>query len=216
MARFEIPDGWCVQAFRFTLDPTEEQARSLARHFGARRKAFNWAVAALKADLAAWHATGIKTEKPSLRLLRKRWNMVKNDVCVNVETGSPWWSECSKEAYADGLAGAVDAYWNWQTSRAGTRAGKKVGFPRFKKKGRDADRVCFTTGAMRVEPDRRHLTLPVIGTVAHAREHPTHRTPHPGWPGSGVGDFGAPQRHPAGCECAGACPTPPAAQRRAT
>jgi len=23
----------------------------------------------------------------------------------------------------------------------------------------------FTTGAMRVEPDRRHLTLPVIGTV---------------------------------------------------
>src|SRR6202790_2735433 len=61
--------------------------------------------------------------------------------------------------------GAVDAYWNWQQSRAGTRAGKRVGFPRFKRKGRDADRVCFTTGAMRVEPDRRHLTLPVIGTV---------------------------------------------------
>ena len=34
-----------------------------------------------------------------------------------------------------------------------------------RRKGRDADRVCFTTGAMRVEPDRRHLTLPVIGTV---------------------------------------------------
>ena len=74
-------------------------------------------------------------------------------------------SECSKEAYADGIAGAVDAYWNWQSSRAGTRAGKRVGFPRFKRKGRDSDRVCFTTGAMRVEPDRRHLTLPVIGTV---------------------------------------------------
>jgi putative transposase len=27
------------------------------------------------------------------------------------------------------------------------------------------DRVTFTTGAMRIEPDRRHLTLPVIGTV---------------------------------------------------
>src|SRR5258708_820400 len=40
-----------------------------------------------------------------------------------------------------------------------------MGFPRFKKKGRDQDRVSFTTGAMRVEPDRRHLTLPVIGTV---------------------------------------------------
>ena len=47
MAKFEVPEGWTVQAFRFTLDPTEDQARALARHFGARRKAFNWAVAAL-------------------------------------------------------------------------------------------------------------------------------------------------------------------------
>ena len=165
MARFEVPDGWCVQAFRFTLDPTEEQARSLARHFGARRKAYNWAVATLKGDIEAWHETGMETARPSLPALRKRWNTVKSEVCVNVETGAVWWAECSKEAYADGITGAVDAYWNWQNSRAGTRAGKRVGFPRFKRKGRDADRVCFTTGAMRVEPDRRHLTLPVIGTV---------------------------------------------------
>ena len=165
MARFEIPEGSTVQAFRFTLDPTEEQASSLAKHFGARRKAFNWTVATLKADIEAWQATGVATEKPSLPGLRKRWNTVKNDVCVNAETGAVWWRECSKEAYADGINGAVDAYWNWQSSRAGTRAGKRVGFPRFKKKGRDADRVCFKTGAIRVEPDRRHLTLPVIGCV---------------------------------------------------
>lgn len=165
MAKFEIPDGWCVQAFCFTLDPTVGQSRSLARHFGARRKAYNWTVAVLKADVEAWRATGVVTAKPSLRVLRKRWNQVKDEVCVNVETGLPWWAECSKEAYAGGIAGAVDAYWNWQQSRAGARAGKRVGFPRFKRKGRDADRVSFTTGAMRVEPDRRHLTLPVIGTV---------------------------------------------------
>jgi putative transposase len=165
MARVEIPDGWCVQAFRFTLDPSEEQARVLARHFGARRKAYNWTVAVLKADIAAWRETGVETAKPSLPELRKRWNTVKNEVCVNAETGAVWWPECSKEAYADGVRGAVDAYWNWQHSRAGTRAGKRVGFPRLKKKGRDRDRVTFTTGAMRVEPDRRHLTLPVIGTV---------------------------------------------------
>jgi putative transposase len=165
MPKFEVPDGWCVQAFRFTLDPTEDQARALGRHFGARRKAYNWAVATLKADIRAWHATGVDTAKPSLRVLRKRWNAVKDAVCVNAETGQVWWPECSKEAYADGIAGAVDAYWNWQRSRSGKRAGKRVGFPRFKRKGRDADPVCFTTGAMRVEPDRRHLTLPVIGCV---------------------------------------------------
>ena len=127
MAKFEIPAGWTVQVFRFILDPTEDHSRMLARHFGARRKAYNWTVAALKADIEAWHATGIETAKPSLRVLRKRWNTVKSEVCVNAETGQPWWGECSKEAYADGIAGAVDAYWNWQTSRAGTPVGKRVG-----------------------------------------------------------------------------------------
>lgn len=165
MARFEVPEGWTVQAFRFTLDPTEEQALALARHFGARRKAYNWTVATLRADIQAWRATGEEKAKPSLPVLRKRWNLVKGQVCVNTKTGKPWWSECSKEAYADGIDGAVAAYWNWQTSRAGKRAGKRVGFPGFKRKGRDTDRVRFTTGAMRVEPDRRHLTLPVIGSV---------------------------------------------------
>ena len=113
MSRFEIPEGCTVQAFRFTLDPTDDQSRMLARHFGARRKAYNWAVAALKADIEAWRATGIQTAKPSLRVLRKRWNTLKNEVCVNAETGTVWWRECSKEAYADGIDGAVDAYWNW-------------------------------------------------------------------------------------------------------
>jgi putative transposase len=40
-----------------------------------------------------------------------------------------------------------------------------MGFPRFKKKGHDRDRVTFTTGAIRIESDRRHVTLPRIGTV---------------------------------------------------
>jgi transposase len=66
MARFEVPEGWTVQAFRFTLDPTEDQSWILARHFGARRKAYNWTVATLKADIEAWDTTGVATAKPSL------------------------------------------------------------------------------------------------------------------------------------------------------
>lgn len=81
MARFEVPQGWAVQAFRFTLDPTEEQARALARHFGARRKAYNWTVATLKADIEAWHATGVETATPSSRVLRKRWNGQERRLC---------------------------------------------------------------------------------------------------------------------------------------
>ena len=165
MARFEIPDGWTAQAFQFTLDPTEDQAACLRRQFGGRRKARNWAVATLKADIERYRESGEETPKPSLPGMRKRWNQAKDAVCVNAETGEVWWPEISKEAFADGIRGAVDAYWNWQSSRAGKRAGKRVGFPRFAKKGGDRDRVTFTTGAIRVEADRRHVTLPRIGTV---------------------------------------------------
>jgi putative transposase len=156
MAKFEVPEGWCVQAFRFTLDPTKDQASSLARHFGARRKAYNWTVATLKADIEVWHTAGIETAKPSLRVLRKRWNAVKDDVCVNAETGAVWWPGCSKEAYADGITGAVDAYWNWQSARAGKRAGKRSG-----SRGSNA-RAATVTGC--VSPPERCGSSPTAGT----------------------------------------------------
>ena len=165
MARFKVPDGWTVQAFAFTLDCSPGQAACVSRQFGGRRYARNWAVRALKDDITRYRETGQATEKPSLASLRKRWNRVKDTECVDRETGEAWWPEISKEAFADGIRAAVDAYWNWQSSRAGKRAGKRAGFPRFAKKGRDRDRVTFTTGAIRIEPDRRHVTLPRIGTV---------------------------------------------------
>jgi putative transposase len=54
---------------------------------------------------------------------------------------------------------------NWADAEQGRRAGRPVGFPRFKTRHRDRGRVRFTTGAMRLEPDRRHLVLPVIGRL---------------------------------------------------
>jgi putative transposase len=165
VGRFEVPDGWVVQAFVFALDCAPEQAACVRRQFGGRRYARNWAVRTLKDDLARYRESGEKTGKPSLASMRMRWNRAKGAECADAETGEAWWPQISKEAFADGIKGAVDAYWNWQRSRAGNRAGKRVAFPRFAKKGRDRDRVTFTTGAIRVEPSRRHVTLPRIGTV---------------------------------------------------
>ena len=165
VARLEVPHGWRVQAFVFALDCTAGQAACVRRHFGGRRYARNWAVRTLKEDLDRYHAAGGETPKPSLPGLRKRWNQVKDAECVDRQTGEAWWPEVSKEAFADGIKGAVEGYWNWQSSRAGTRRGRRAGFPRFAKKGYDRDRVTFTTGAIRVEPDRRHVTRPRIGPV---------------------------------------------------
>jgi len=46
---------------------------------------------------------------------------------------------------------------NWADSRKGARP---VGFPRFKSRRRTTPGVRFTTGAIRVEPDRMPVVLP--------------------------------------------------------
>ena len=53
----------------------------------------------------------------------------------------------------------------WSTSRSGQRAGAAVGFPKFKAKHCAARSVRFTTGAIGVEADRHHVTLPRLGTI---------------------------------------------------
>ena len=71
----------------------------------------------------------------------------------------------SKEAYASGLANLAAALANWAASRAGTRRGPKIAFPKFKGK-RSVLSVRFTTGAFGLpDQDRRHVRLPRIGLV---------------------------------------------------
>ena len=163
--RYSPPEGQILQAFSFALDPTCEQLAQIARFFGARRFAFNWTLATITADIEHYRETGESRAAPSFYALRKRWNAEKDTVCVNVDTGEVWWPEISKEVFAKGVRGATDAFWRWQQSRAGKIAGRPVGFPRFKKRGHDRDRFSFTTGTMRLESGRRHLTLPVLGTI---------------------------------------------------
>ncbi len=155
-----------IQAYRFALDPTPTQLRRLASHAGAARFAHNHMLALLKSVMnqrAAERSYGIDESELtptlgwSLPTLRKVWNHRK-------ATCAPWWGENSKEAYntgLDALARGLDA---WSQSRAGQRAGRQVGFPRFKT-ARSARSIRFTTGVIRVEPDRRHVTLPRVGPM---------------------------------------------------
>lgn len=156
-----------MQAYRFALDPTPSQVRDLQRHAGAARFAYNWALAAVKANLAqrdAERSYGLDGADLTAALgwnlpaLRRAWNVAKGEV-------APWWSECSKEAFNTGLDGVARALKNFGDSRSGKRAGRRVGFPRFKARRRATPSVRFTTGTIRVEPDRKHVTLPRLGTI---------------------------------------------------
>jgi IS605 OrfB family transposase len=155
------------QAYRFALDPTPVQFAALASHAGASRKAFNWALALVKAQMdqrAAEKTYGLVGDQltPSvswtLPSLRKAWNQAKADV-------APWWAENSKEAYACGIRNLVRGLDAWRDCKSGRRTGPKVNFPRFKGKRRETKSCTFTTGVIRVEADRKHVTLPRLGTI---------------------------------------------------
>ncbi|MFD4460417.1 IS607 family element RNA-guided endonuclease TnpB [Nocardia sp. NPDC058480] len=167
MTRFEIPEGWTVQAYRFALDPTPQQISMFGSHCGASRFAFNHMLALVKAVLdqrAAERSYGITDTDLtpslgwSLPKLRKIWNQRKYE-------HAPWWAENSKEAYNSGLDALARGLDNWASSSSGVRVGKPVGFPRFKTAVRSRRSVRFTTGPIRVEPDRHHVVLPRVGRL---------------------------------------------------
>jgi putative transposase len=154
-----------MQAYRFALAPNNVQAAALSRHAGAARFAYNWGLARVKAALSQREAEktyGIPepelTDIPwSLYSLRREWNQAKGDV-------APWWAECSKEAFSAGLDALARGLKNWHDSRRGKRKGRRVGFPRFRKRGRARDSFRYTTGAFGPDGDRR-VKLPRVGRV---------------------------------------------------
>ena len=156
-----------IQAYRYALDLTPSQERAVLAHAGAARVAHNWALARVKAVMdqrAAERTYGVPDSQLteslpwSLPALRKAWNAVKPEV-------APWWAECSKEAFNTGLDALARGLRNWSDSRSGKRSGRPVGFPRFKSRRRTVPSVRFTTGAIRVEPDRMHVVLPRLGRL---------------------------------------------------
>jgi putative transposase len=154
------------QGYRFRLDPTSSQAQALASHVGGARFAFNHMLRLVKAELdqrTAERSYGITDPELttatgwSMYALRKQWNTRKGDY-------APWWEQNSKEAYASGLLALSQGLKNWSASRQGKRAGPSMGFPRLKRHGQKVG-VRFTTGVIRVESDRHHVSLPRLGTI---------------------------------------------------
>lgn len=170
--KFDVPTGWVLQAYQYALDPTDAQTALLESHAGAARFAYNTMLRAVKDNLSqraaersyGWADTDLTPLLSwSFQSLRNDFNRRKHVVAVR-DDGTPWWGENSKEAYANACKNLSSALTNWSTSRKGTRKGPRVGFPSFKSK-RSTKVFAFTTGAIRIEPDRHHVTLPRLGSL---------------------------------------------------
>lgn len=173
-----------LRAFKFVLDPTAEQTAAMKRHAGASRWAYNHALAAKVAAYEEWRTqvadlveTGVeetaarkrvKVPIPTKPRIQKAWNAAKGDSRKDVDGCCPWWHEVSTYAFQSAFNDADAAWKNWLDSYSGKRAGRRVGYPRFKAKGRARDSFRLhhdvKKPTIRLTTYRR-LRLPRIGDV---------------------------------------------------
>ena len=136
------------KAYRYELDPNNSQRSSLLQHAGITRFTYNWGLQQRitlfnNAQGAARFTNAMKQHK-ILTSLKK--------------THFPWMYECSKCAPQEALRDLHKAFNNFYRGR---KAGKNIGFPKFKKKGvRDSFRLY---GTIRIEG--RKIRLPRIGKI---------------------------------------------------
>jgi len=133
--------------FRFCLDPTAEQCEVLARHAGAARFAFNQCLRMVKTALSD-RRTNLNVEVPWSGFdLISGFNAWKNTEAAGrvlaidsngvgevVVTGLSWRREVCQQVFEEAAVDLGKALKAWSDSRSGKRNGKRVGFPRFKKK----------------------------------------------------------------------------------
>jgi putative transposase len=181
-----LPASMRHTTFRFALAPTAAQTAMLARHAGASRFAYNQCLRLVSDTLAA------KRKDPQLRVPWSRFDLVNafnawkrsqaagrtfvatpDGVITEQATGLPWRHEVSAQVFEEAaidLGRALAAYAQAKTDKGN---GRRVGFPRRKRKGRCRDsfrlrnkRGGSGTLVIRVgEGHPRSVTLPGIGTV---------------------------------------------------
>jgi len=142
-----------TQAYRFALKPTPAQERALRSHAGAARFAWNWGLAKCQQRYeaeGAWY---------SAMDLHKLWNAEKK-----ADPALAWWSENSKCAYQEAFRDLDRALRDFGKFKRGERKGPRLGFPRFKKRGKCRDSFRFAARPMRCAG--KSVTLPRLGTIA--------------------------------------------------
>jgi putative transposase len=90
--------------------------------------------------------------------LHRQWNQVKK-----ADPALAWWAQNSKCAYQEAFRDLEQALRQFIASKKGQRKGRRLGFPRFKKRGRCKDSFRFSGGAIRCAGTT--VTLPRLGTV---------------------------------------------------
>ena len=173
--------------FQFCLDPTVEQCTALARHAGAARVAYNEWLATVKTALTArdsnpqvvvpWSGfdliNHINTWKKS-EAAGRVFAVDPRGVTTVTVMGLAWRQEVCQQVFEESAVDCGRALAGWSQSRSGTRRGRRVGFPRFKRKTDATQRFRIRNknssrgrSTIRVGDNgiARSITLTTLGTI---------------------------------------------------
>lgn len=138
-----------TRAFRYELDPNNEQRTLLSKNAGAARFAWNWA---LTRRIALFEGRTGKDRFSDAFADHREWNRWKRE-------NAPWTTEVSKCGPHEAFRDLDRAFTGWR--RGLKRDRRRVGFPQFKRKGlHDSFRL---TGRIHVQ--ERGVQLPRLGRV---------------------------------------------------
>lgn len=149
-----VSRGLIEQAYRFALAPTAEQERFLEACAGASRFFYNWGLALVETRLELRHAYGPSVAVPwSYKELCSEFAKVRDEV-------APWRSDVvvgSQQAGLEALGAGLQRFLD------GRKSGRRVGFPRYRRKGRRRESVILQrpriVDGRRVEFDRRLVPI---------------------------------------------------------
>jgi putative transposase len=155
-----------IVVHKIALDPNRAQDTYFRKSAGCARFAYNWA-------LAEWRSRYDIGGKPTEIDLRRYLNEIKAEAF-------PWMLEVSKNVIQQAIKDLGNAFTNFfrrleeytheVDPRRKKKLGRKLGYPKFKKKGRcrdafRADNGPAKKGADAVRVDGRYVVLPVIGRI---------------------------------------------------
>ena len=153
-----------VKAIQYRIYPTREQKEAMMVTFGCARVVYNACLDAYNRHYTEWKEGGkvADTFDNSLPLVSE----LKKDM--------PWLAKADSLALGQARLNFMNALDAFYKSRSGERKGRKVGFPKHKKRGKA--RFSYTTANqgnnIRFDQSDRHIKLPKLGWVRCVKHRP--------------------------------------------
>ena len=149
------------KTYKYRIYPDAEQRQKMMQFFGCVRVVYNMCLDHYCKEYKVWKENGKEIEKtPLVTVFKKEKDFLK---------------DCDNAALAYARSNFEKALSDFFKSKKGERKGKRVGFPKHKKRGKSkfTHKTCDAHGGIRFDDSFQHIKLPKMGWVecVYHRKH---------------------------------------------